>query len=304
MGPIATTEQSESFPFTKRKKPKRKIQLSKLASRRESTCKMTSTSSSCLFVIVIVFAAFALTTGKAAVKNEDLAEQLKEARHESAELRQRSEELHQKSEELHKELEKSKEEMKNVVLEENKKLRSEDSKLKREADKLKAEAAKLRKENKKLRRQDEELRQRDAELERKVNEVKKALRQRDENNTLELQNVVRNSFRQMDFTSELKKTINNQIKEYLDDNKLCVSGQLRRSIRSSAYISEGRKIEFGQTFQRIPAFAAALNYVSLKTSDSYAYAQVYDFRVTNSSAVVRINTDRCYGFELSWIACL
>merc|ERR1712142_787745 len=61
----------------------------------------------------------------------------------------------------------------------------------------------------------------DAELERKVNElhqdnseVKKALRQRDENNTLELQNVVRNSFRQMDFTSELKKTINNQIKEY------------------------------------------------------------------------------------------
>merc|ERR1712142_582691 len=286
MGPIATTEQSESFPFTKRKKPKRKIQLSKLASRRESTCKMTSTSSSCLFVIVIVFAAFALTTGKAAVKNEDLAEQLKEARHESAELRQRSEELHQKSEELHKELEKSKEEMKNVVLEENKKLRSEDSKLKREADKLKAEAAKLRKENKKLRRQDEEL------------------RQRDENNTLELQNVVRNSFRQMDFTSELKKTINNQIKEYLDDNKLCVSGQLRRSIRSSAYISEGRKIEFGQTFQRIPAFAAALNYVSLKTSDSYAYAQVYDFRVTNSPAVVRINTDRCYGFELSWIACL
>merc|ERR1712142_793829 len=145
MGPIATTEQSESFPFTKRKKPKRKIQLSKLASRRESTCKMTSTSSSCLFVIVIVFAAFALTTGKAAVKNEDLAEQLKEARHESAELRQRSEELHQKSEELHKELEKSKEEMKNVVLEENKKLRSEDSKLKREADKLKAEAAKYEK---------------------------------------------------------------------------------------------------------------------------------------------------------------
>ena len=74
-------------------------------------------------------------------------------------------------------------------------------------------------------RQDEELRQRDAELEQKVNElhqdnseVKKAFRQRDQNNTLELQNVVRNSFgfRQMDFTSELKKTINQQIKEYLD----------------------------------------------------------------------------------------
>merc|ERR1712142_951421 len=208
MGPIATTEQSESFPFTKRKKPKRKIQLSKLASRRESTCKMTFTSSSCLFVIVIVFAAFALTTGKDAIKNEDLAEQLKEARHESAELR--------------KELAKSKEELKNVILQENKKLRSEDSKLKREA-------AKLRKENKKLRRQDEELRQRDAELERKVNEVKKDLRQRDENNTLELQNVVRNSFRQMDFTSELKRTINTQIKEYLNDHKRCVTGVIREN---------------------------------------------------------------------------
>merc|ERR1711942_125020 len=118
--------------------------------------------------------------------------------------------------------------MKNVILEENKKLKSEDSKLKRED-------AKLRKENKKLRRQD-------AELERKVNalhqdnsEVKKALRQRDQNNTLELQNVVRNSFgfRQMDFTSELKKTINVQIKEYLDDNKLCVLGEIEQSLDAS-----------------------------------------------------------------------
>merc|ERR1712142_1318006 len=305
MGPIATTEQSESFPFTKRKKPKRKIQLSKLASRRESTCKMTSTSSSCLFVIVIVFAAFALTTGKAAVKNEDLAEQLKEARHESAELRQRSEELHQKSEELHKELEKSKEEMKNVVLEENKKLRSEDSKLKREADKLKAEAAKLRKENKKLRRQDEELRQRDAELERKVNEVKKSLRQRDENNTLELQNVVRNSFRQMDFTSELKKTINEQIKEYLDDNKVCVTGRVAQTMDySNSYVEKYPKIEFGQTFQRTPAFAAALSYVNLRTSNNQGWAYVGEYRVTNSSAVVRICGRYCYTAHIDWIACL
>jgi len=246
---------------------------------------MTFTSTSCLFVIVIVFADFALTTGKDTLKNEDLAEQLKEARHESAELR--------------KELEKSKEEMKNVILQENRKLRSEDSK--------------LRKENKKLRRQDEELRQRDAELERKFNElhhdnseVKKALRQRDENNTLELQNVVRNSFRQMDFTSELKRTINNQIKEYLNDNKMCVSGRVRARKASSGYISQNqdRKIEFGQTFQRIPAFAAAFNHVVFQTSNTNAYCQLYNFRVHNSSAVVMISGARCYDLELSWIACL
>merc|ERR1712142_1220367 len=244
---------------------------------------MTFTSSSCLFVIVIVFAAFALTTGKDAIKNEDLAEQLKEARHESAELR--------------KELAKSKEEMKNVILEENKKLKSEDSKLKREA-------AKLRKENKKLRRQDAELERKVNELHQDNSEVKKALRQREENNTLELQNVVRNSFRQMDFTSELKKTINQQIKEYLDDNKLCVSGEIHQSLDASGYDGKDRKIEFGQTFQRIPAFAAALSVVNLKTSYPDGWAQVYNFRVTNSSAVVTIYGKHCSYMRVNWIACL
>merc|ERR1712142_865036 len=175
MGNSVKREQDEIFSSTKRRKSKIKIRLSKLAKRRNSTCNMTFTSHSTLFVIAIVIGAFALTTGKDAVKNEDLAALLKEALHKSEELRQK--------------LEKSKEETKMIIERDNKKLT--------------VEAAKLRKENKKLRRQDKELRQRDAELERKVNElhqdnseVKKAFRQRDQNNTLELQNVVRNSFRQ------------------------------------------------------------------------------------------------------------
>ena len=74
-------------------------------------------------------------------------------------------------------------------------------------------------------RQDEELRKEDAELKQRVHElhqdnseIKRSLRQRDENNTVELQNFVRNSFgfRQMDFNSELEKTINKQIEKYLD----------------------------------------------------------------------------------------
>merc|ERR1712142_381380 len=288
MGPSIDNGTRRNIPVHKKSKRRKPFCL-----KKDSTLKIRRMTSP-LLVVVFMLAAFIATSisGKDAVKNAnvDLAEELRKSRQESAKLRQ--------------DLEKAREETKEIIARENAQLRAD-------ADKLKKEDSKLRKENKKLRRQDEELRRQDEELKRRVHElhqadseIKKSLRQRDENNTLELQNVVRNSFRQMDFTSELKKTINNQIKEYLDDNKLCVSGQLRRSIRSSAYISEGRKIEFGQTFQRIPAFAAALNYVSLKTSDSYAYAQVYDFRVTNSSAVVRINTDRCYGFELSWIACL
>jgi len=261
---------------------------------------MTFTSSSALFVVVIVFAVFALTAGKDAVKNVDLAKQLEEAKQESAKLRQQ--------------LEKSNEEVKNIITRENKKLRSEDSKLKREADKVKAEAEELRKENEKLRRQDEELRQRDAVLERKVNElrhdnseVKKAFRQRDQNNTLELQNVVRNSFgfRQMDFTSELKKMMNQQIKEYLNDNKMCVMGQICESFGGSGTESKNPKIEFGQTFQRIPAFAAALSNVNLKTSNNgHSYVGVNDFHVTNSSAVVQIYGGDSYYMCVNWVACL
>jgi len=296
MGNSVKREQDEIFSSTKRRKSKIKIRLSKLAKRRNSTCNMTFTSHSTLFVIAIVIGAFALTTGKDAVKNEDLAAQLKEARLESAELRQKSEELHQA-------LEKSKEETKMIIQKENKKLT--------------VEAAKLRKENKKLRRQDKELRQRDAELERKVNElhqdnseVKKAFRQRDQNNTLELQNVVRNSFgfRQMDFTSELKKTINLQIKEYLDDNKLCVTGYFEEKYLADSGEEKDHKIEFGQTFQRIPAFTAALSAVYLKTADAEphvkeAHAQVYNFRVTNSSAVVQIYGKHCWNMQVNWIAC-
>jgi len=237
-----------------------------------------------------VFTAFALTTGRDAVKNEDLAKQLEEAKRESAEFRQESAKLRQQ-------LEKSHEEIKEIITQENNKLRSEDSKLKREADKLKAEAEELRKENKKLRKQGEELRQRDAELERKVNElqldnseVKKAYRQRDQNNTLSL---------------ELQKMINKQIQEYLDDNKMCVMGDIVQNLDSSGrWDYKTRKIEFGQTFQRIPAFAAAFSYFDLKPSYSETAFELSNFRVTNSSAVVKISGIYCHGGRINWIACL
>jgi len=244
-----------------------------------------------------MLAAFALTTGKDAVKNEDLAKQLETARQESSKLRQESAKLRQQLEESH-------EETKAIIQRENKKLRSEDSKLKREDDKLKAEAEELRKENKKLRRQDEELRQRDAELEREVNKLHQAFRQRDQNNTLEL---VRNSFgfRQMDFTAELKKLMDKQIKEYLDENKMCVMGVIEQSLdRSRQTVGQKVKIEFGHTFQRIPAFAAAVSGYALST-DGFYEASLYNFnQITTSSAVVSIRAYRCSYMHFVWIACL
>jgi len=239
------------------------------------------------------------TTGKDAVKNVDWPGELEKARQESAKLRQ--------------ELEKSKEETKEIVQRENRKLRAEDNKLKREDSKLKREDYKLRKENEKLRRQDDELRKEAAELKRQVHElrqdnseIKTSLRQRDENNTVEMQNVVRNSFgfRQMDITSELKETINKQIKEYLDENRVCVSGVIQESLDSGGPITKKRTIEFGQTFQRIPAFAAALSLIDLSAHSNNPMSYVDDFHVTSSSAVVRIFGNYASYIEVNWIACL
>merc|ERR1712142_325198 len=119
--------------------------------------------------------------------------------------------------------------------------------LRADADKLKKEDSKKRKENKKLRRQDEELKRKVHQLHRADSEIKSSLRQRDENDTMELQNIVRNSFgfRQMDFSSELKKTINEQIQEYLDDSRICVGGEHRQGLDSSKWIQRKPKIEFG-----------------------------------------------------------
>jgi len=247
-----------------------------------------------LLVVVFTLAAFVATstTGKDSVKiaNVDLAEELRKARQESAKLRQ--------------DLEKAREETKEIIARENAQLRADADKLKREADKLKKEDSKIRKENKKLRRQDEELKRKVHELHKADSEIKSSLRQRDQNNTMELQNIVRNSFRQMDFTSELKKTINEQIQEYLDDNRICVGGEHRRLLNSGGNFDKNSKIEFGQTFQRIPTFAAAISTFKCRADVSNSYIYVYNFHVTNSSAVIRIAAGYCYRAYAHWIACL
>merc|ERR1712142_1373380 len=180
--------------------------------------------------------------------------------------------------------------------------------LRADADKLKKEDSKKRKENKKLRRQDEELKRKVHQLHRADSEIKSSLRQRDENNTMELQNIVRNSFgfRQMDFTSELKKTINEQIQEYLDENRICVGGEIQLGLNDGRRVVKKTKIEFGQTFQRIPTFAAALSTFDCNVRSDVIQSYIYlrDFHVTNSSAAVTIIGNYCHHARVNWIACL
>ena len=86
---------------------------------------------------------------------------------------------------------------------------------------------------------------------------------------------------------------------------MCVTGMIKETLDGSGVgVVKQPKIEFGQTFRRIPAFAAALSRVQFTTSSSYAYAIVKDFHVTNSSAVVTIVGTRCSIASVNWIACL
>merc|ERR1712142_874085 len=231
MGPSIDNGTRRNIPVHKKSKRRKPFCL-----KKDSTLKIRRMTSP-LLVVVFMLAAFIATSisGKDAVKNAnvDLAEELRKSRQESAKLRQ--------------DLEKAREETKEIIARENAQLRAD-------ADKLKKEDSKIRKENKKLRRQDEELKRKVHQLHRADSEIKSSLRQRDENNTMELQNIVRNSFgfRQMDFSSELKKTINEQIQEYLDENRICVGGEIQQTLKSGGSVAKKPKIEFGQTFQRIP----------------------------------------------------
>ena len=89
------------------------------------------------------------------------------------------------------------------------------------------------------------------------------------------------------------------------ENKICVAGEIVLSMDAYGHQSWDREIEFGQTFQRIPAFAAALSRVDLKTDNKgHGLVRLYNFRVTNSSAKITIHGYQSYLTTVNWIACL
>ena len=80
---------------------------------------------------------------------------------------------------------------------------------------MKAEDDKIKKENRRLRKEM-------AKLRRDNSKIKKMQRQNDQNNTLELQHLLKDSIRQRDFSSELKKMMKKEIDEYLQGDSNCL----------------------------------------------------------------------------------
>jgi len=235
--------------------------------------------------IIGLFAIFAVasTDGKDDIKVVDLAEDLAKAR----------------------------EEIKEIIQRENEKLNAEDVKLREEDEKIKKDANKIKKENQRLRKQM-------AKLRRDNSEIKKIQRQKDQNNTLELQHFLKDqnntlelqhflkdSIRQRDVSSELKKLMKRQIDEYLQVNKICVAGKFHKS-GGSGIINGAHTVDFGHTFPRVPTFTVS---VSSFRIDSLPYTNrdlgASVSKVATSSAVVAVYADSNFGgFSVAWMACL
>jgi len=198
---------------------------------------------------------------------------------------------------LAEELAKERQETKQIIRRENDQLRAKDRKLQHDNNQLRNEVAKLR-----------------HELRQAKSEMKTPTRQKDQNDTLEIQNVVKQSIRQKDVTSELKKLMNEQISKYLTDNKVCVKGTLGGGDGTNAdhIITKGStnqrySVSFGKTFHRTPAFSVAFSKVEGKEAQpgSRILFWMNVEEVTKSSAVVVLATSANIEYiNADWIACL
>merc|ERR1712142_992093 len=151
-----------------------------------------------IFVIIgIVIAASAVNQGdddSLVKERKELSEERKEItelfRRETEKLRQEDGQLRAKLEELHK----------------------RDEKHQDQNQKLQKRIAKLEKENQKLRRAD--------------SKINKVIRQRDQNETQEFDAKIKNSLRQNDVSSAIKKMMRNEINNFLTNERICVGDRI------------------------------------------------------------------------------
>merc|ERR1712142_536740 len=182
------------------------------------------------------------------------------------------------------------------------KLKEQNDKLQQQDQKLKEEIVKLRQDNQNDKEQIVKLRRENKKLRRADVEIKQTIRQRDQNNSLEVTKM-KKFIRQDDVHSELTKIIRNEINDFLIVEKRCVSGRSRG--QSGGRITNN-KVEFGYTFPRKPTVSASLYYVVNYGGESGG-ASAYVQSVSNSSAVIRFDTyigNKKITAAFAWLACL
>merc|ERR1712142_830793 len=247
----------------------------------------------------LIFVAFAVFTVSAVNKGEDdIMKILAKEREETREER--------------KQLTAERQEMREMFRRESARLDEEDKRQREENQQLKAQIAKLDKEDKKQQKQNQKLKEENNEqqdqiaklrqkLRRADAKIKQSIRQKDQNNSLEV-TMVKKFIRQDDVHSELKKIIRNEMQTFLKEERLCVGG--RRNEWLGGEIITRETVEFGYTFPRVPTVIASLAGVR-SYGNGGAYLEVRS--VSNSSAAIYIDTkwsDRKMKSFYTWLACL
>jgi len=200
-------------------------------------------------------------------------------------------------------------EMKEMFRRENEKLRAEAENLRNQADQLRGQDDKLREQDDKLRAQNEKLQKEVAKLRREQRKsdlrVKTSLRQKDQNESLEFEKKMRQSIRQKDLSSELKKMMRGEIQEFLKDERICESGRVGPGW-SKGNFGQTETVRFAKTFLRPPTVHASLSgYQRNGKLEKNRAAYFYSNEITTSYFTIYIGkgSDVTY-FSVSWIACL
>merc|ERR1712142_310551 len=168
--------------------------------------------------------------------------------------------------------------------------------------------AKERQEMAKLRQANEKLHKADAKLHQADHEIKQILRQKDQNNTAELELMVKSSFRQEDVHSELRKMMKKEITEYLKEEKICVTGRFPSKYGREAE-TKFVNVKFGHTFLRKPAVSYAISAFQGITGSRGDYFCLFTREVKNiTPPTADMKIEKCEGAITrcfySWIACL
>jgi len=264
----------------------------------------------------LIFVAFAVFTVSAVNKGEDdimkiLAKEREEMREErkqlTAERQEMREMFRRETARLDEEDKRQREENQQLKAQiakldkEDKRQREEKQKLKDRDDKLEQQDRNLKEQNDKQRDQIAKLRRENQKLRRADAKIKQSIRQKDQNNSLEV-TMVKKFIRQDDVHSELKKIIRNEMQTFLKEERLCVGGTRDKWQDGGKYYRE--TVEFGYTFPRVPTVIVSL--AGVYNEGGHGGANVGVYRVSNSSA--EIYTEARYGNKMkciyTWLACL
>jgi len=177
-----------------------------------------------------------------------------------------------------------------MVQRENQRLRQEDKQQRARLDKLHSKLDKLHDRNEKLQKEITRIQHRQAD-----SEIRLSLRQRDENATsvLDFDEKLKNS-------TQLKKIVKSEIKEYLMNEKVCVGGKINSFVKNK--YNQEKTVQFGYKFVRKPTVTASISHLDV-TAD-YAGANIWVKSISKSSAVISANVvDNTYCY-VTWLACL